>query len=73
MPLTKTFMLPDFHEVRNAAFKKVVEVASWSMDIASKGKGPARGFEGEDFKKDSFRANLAGKTLAKGYKFLKSI
>lgn len=59
------------HQVRNAAFKKVVEVASWSMDIASKGLGPTRGFEGESFKDKSFRANIAGKKLAQSYTFLK--
>lgn len=48
----------------------IAKITAWSIEVATSGKAPTRGFFGEEFEKQSFRAKLAGKALANGYKRL---
>ena len=68
--MARFFRPHDIRKVRPNAFKKVAEIAAWSMAIASRGLGPDRGFAGEIFQEKTYRASLAGKQLANGYKKL---
>lgn len=57
-------------QVREAVNKTVAELTAWSLKHAAAGTAPLVGFYGEPFQKGSFRASLAGKQLAGGFKFL---
>ena len=66
----KSSAISYFNEVRAAAFKKVAEVAAWSMKFAASGQWPDKGFREESFPAKSFRAELCGRQLAQGWKQL---
>ena len=51
----------------NATIAKVV---AWSLEQAASGHAPSTGFYGEVLEKGTYRAMMAGKTLAGGYKTL---
>ena len=55
-------------EVSKAVNKKIAELASWSISIASMGLAPWSGFEAEEFKSGTYRHGLRGKELALGWK-----
>lgn len=57
-------------KVRDLVNETIAKVTAWSLEHAAAGTGPLRGFYNEPFPKHSFRAGLAGKTLACGYKTL---
>jgi len=50
-------------QVKSAANKVVAELCAWSLQFATSGVGPLVGFEGEPFKKNSWRYKLAGKPI----------
>ena len=55
-------------EVKEYIHKKVADISSWSMTYAAMGLAPTVGFDGESFPDFSFRAAMAGKELAGGFK-----
>ena len=48
--------------------KLVADLAAWSLEHAFAGKAPTQGFKGEAFEKGTYRAAMAGKELAGGFK-----
>ena len=57
-------------QVKESIHKKVAEITAWSMTYAAMGVAPTAGFEGESFELKSFRAEMAGKELAGGFRKL---
>ena len=47
----------------------MAEIFNWSMEAAAVARAPERGFYGESFPAKSYRACLAGQSLAGGYKW----
>ena len=66
--LSHPFAIHFSNEVSKAVNKKIAELASWSISIASMGLAPWVGFENEEFSKDTYRHELRGKELALGWK-----
>ncbi|CAL1151780.1 unnamed protein product [Cladocopium goreaui] len=54
--------------VRAAVFRRVAEVAAWSMKWASMGRWPDAGFDGKPFATGSARAKMCGQPLADGFR-----
>ena len=53
-------------------FRRVAEVAAWSMKWASMGRWPDAGFDGKPFATGSARAKMCGQPLADGFRYLGS-
>lgn len=61
---------PTHSKVRSAVFRRVAELAAWSMKWATRGEWPDTGFEGVPFATTSERSKRCGEPLAHGWKFL---
>lgn len=48
--------------------EEIAGLVAWSLEHAASGIAPVRGYNGETFPPKSYRAELAGKTLALGWK-----
>lgn len=48
--------------------RTIASLVAWSMEIASSGVAPDKGFAGEEFSKNLYRYDLKGKQLANGWK-----
>ena len=64
-------MSPSSLEVQKATNREIAKFIAWSMKWASAGLGPETGYYNEEFGKDTYRAGLAGKALALGWRILK--
>lgn len=59
-------------QVRQGVNKTIADLTAWSLHYGGLGVYPERGFYGEEFEKGTYRAGLAGKPLANGFKYLGS-
>ena len=57
-------------EVQQTVNQQVAEIIAWSLDCASAGVAPCRGFKDEPFARHSARFQMAGQKLACGWKNL---
>jgi hypothetical protein len=57
-------------EVQQTVNQQVAELIAWSLDCASAGVAPCRGFKDEPFPRHSARFKMAGQKLACGWKNL---
>lgn len=57
-------------KVRSAVFRRVAELAAWSMKWAARGVWPDTGFEGVPFATTTERSKKCGDLLAHGWKTL---
>ena len=57
-------------QVEDGVNREVARLVKWSLECASRGVAPEVGFYGEEFKKNSYRASLAGQDICNGYKCL---
>ena len=72
-PLMQKFpiaVLPEREMLKTKAAcnREIARLVAWSLQHAATGVAPVKGFYGEDFPRGSFRAQLAGSVLARGYK-----
>ena len=64
------FALACHIQVKESIHKRVADLTAWSMTYAGMGMAPTAGFDGETFEATSFRAEMAGKELAGGFRKL---
>ena len=55
-------------EVRKQVHELVAQLLGWSLEIATAGTFPSRGFHDEDFGKSTLRYKKQGKQLAHGWR-----
>lgn len=56
--------------MRESVNSELAGLISWSFEHASRGRAPDRGYQGEVFCKTSYRSELSGQTLARGWRSL---
>lgn len=61
---------PGHSQVRQGVNKTLADLVAWSLRYSGLGLYPERGFYGEDFEKGTYRAGMAGKPIANGFKHL---